>query len=240
MKAADVTIGKHVQITGRAKNLFIDSGTTIGDHVWLNVSFRDDMEICMKIGRCVLIGRQSMISTGGYLEIGDFCLFAPRVYVSDLDHIFSDPNQPILQQGATFGRSVIIEENCWLGINVVVTGNVTVGRGSVVAANSTVLKDVPPFSVVAGNPAKITKMYNAETKSWERIKNDEDIRRVLHTNNQIGLPSREEYRTILTKNAKISKIDPILAGPKLSFLSLAKYIHRSLINKQLLFKNTIK
>jgi len=230
MIAADVTIGHRVQITGRRNNLFIDTGTTVGDHVWLNISSPDNIETCMKIGRCVLIGRQSMLSTGGYFEIGDFCLFAPRVYVSDLDHIFSDPNQPIMQQGATFGRSVIIEENCWLGINAVVTGNVTVGRGSVVGANTTVLKDVPPFSVVAGNPAKIIKMYNAETNSWERIRHDEEIQRVLYANNQFGLPNREEYRAILTKNAQISKIDPSSAGPKLSVVSLLKKLYSWVID----------
>jgi hypothetical protein len=47
-------------------------------------------KIRMKIGKCVLVGRQSMISIGGYLEMGDYCVFAPRVYVSDADHIFTD------------------------------------------------------------------------------------------------------------------------------------------------------
>ena len=220
----DVTIGKHVQISGQ-KNIFIDSGSTIGDHSWLNVCVQDN-NIRMKIGRCVLIGRQSMVSTGGYLEIGDFCLFGPRITLSDVDHIFSDPNQPVIQQGAKLGRSIIIEENCWLGVNTVVTGNVTVGRGSVVAANSTVLKDVPPFSVVAGNPSKIVKMYNAMTMSWERTRNEEDLQRVVHINSQVGLPSREEYRAILLKNSKISIIEPHFGGPRTFLQDLVRNLFR--------------
>lgn len=225
MIASDVSIGKHVQIAGK-KNIFIDSGTTIGDHTWLNVCVQDD-KIRIRIGRCVLIGRQSMLSTGGYLEIGDFCLFGPRVTLSDVDHVFSNPSEPVIQQGATLGRSVIIEENCWLGVNTVVSGNVTVGRGCVVAANTTVLKDVPPFSVIAGTPSKIIKMYNAKTKLWERIRNENELQQVLHTNDDVGLPSREEYRAILANNAKILRIDPSFGGNKTSLLHFLKNLFNS-------------
>src|SRR5512140_1804472 len=118
---SNVTFGFFVQVIGM-RNVQIGEGSCIGDSVWLNVCIRDE-KVRMKIGKCVLVGRQSMISTGGYLEIGDHCVLAPRVYVSDADHVFTDIYQPILQQGATLGRSIIVEENCWIGINVVVTGN---------------------------------------------------------------------------------------------------------------------
>lgn len=210
----NVSFGDKVQIIG-LNNVTIGEGSCIADHVWLNVCIRDE-KIRMKIGKCVLVGRQSMISTGGYLEIGDYCVFAPRVYVADADHIFTDISKPIMQQGATLGRSVSIEENCWLGINVVVSGHVTVGRGSVVAANSVVVKDVPPFCVVAGNPTQVIKMFNPQTKSWERTKTDEDRQRILVARNAVHLPSREEYRQIILKNATFEKIDPIVAGRGIS------------------------
>lgn len=211
MRGRWVSIGSHVQVSGKA-NIYIGDGSTIGDNTWLAASPNDE-KIRMRIGRCVLVGRQSMLSTGGYMEIGDYCIFAPRVYISDADHVFSDPYQPIAQQGSTLGRSVIVEENCWLGINTVITGNITIGRGSVIAANTTVRKDIPPFSVVAGNPSKIFKMFNLETKIWERIFHDDDVQRIIKTNNEIGLPSREEYRLALTNNATISRIGPDAGGP---------------------------
>ena len=157
-----------------------------------------------------------MISTGGYLEIADYCVLAPRVYVSDADHVFDDIYQPILQQGATLGRSVIVEENCWLGINVVVAGNLTVGRCSIIAANAVVTKDVPPFSIMAGVPAKIIKMYNPATKEWEQIKDKSHVEQILKIRETAGIPNREEYKRILEKNAQIRHIDAIVAGKGIS------------------------
>jgi acetyltransferase-like isoleucine patch superfamily enzyme/2-polyprenyl-3-methyl-5-hydroxy-6-metoxy-1,4-benzoquinol methylase len=205
-----INIGKDVQIIG-LQNINIGEGSCIGDNVWLNVCIRDD-KIRMKIGNCVLIGRQAVISTAGYLEISDYCVLAPRVFVSDADHVFSDIYQPILQQGTTDNRSVIIEENCWLGMHSVASGNLTIGRGSVIAANAVVTKDVPPFSIMAGVPAKIVKMYNPATKEWERIKDEAHIEQILKIRESVGIPNREEYRKILEKNAHIRYIDPIVAG----------------------------
>lgn len=50
---------------------------------------------------------------------------------------------------------IILEQDVWLGTNVTVKGGVTIGEGSVVAAGSVVIKSIPPFSIVAGNPARI-------------------------------------------------------------------------------------
>jgi spore maturation protein CgeB len=209
-----ITIGKDVQIIG-LKNVYIGEGSCISDNVWLNICVRDK-RLRMKIGKCVLIGRQSVISTAGYLEIGDFCVLAPRVFVSDADHVFTDIYQPILQQGTTNNRSVIIEENCWLGIQSVASGNLTIGRGSVVAANAVVTKDVPPFSVVAGVPAKIIKMYNPLTKQWEKIIDETHRGHILKIREDVGIPSRDEYREILAKTATFRQIEPLIAGRSFS------------------------
>lgn len=206
----EVSFGDHVQILG-VKNITIGKGSCIGDNTWLNICLRDEV-VRMKIGTCVLVGRQGMISTGGYLDIGDYCVFAPRVYISDADHIFTDIMQPILQQGATMGRSVIVEENCWLGINTVISGNLTIGRGSVIGANAVVTRDVPPFSVVAGNPGQIIKMYSPQSNSWERTRTEADVQRVLEQRCTFGIPTREEYQRILHINTRIKELDPILTG----------------------------
>jgi acetyltransferase-like isoleucine patch superfamily enzyme/SAM-dependent methyltransferase len=205
-----VSFGAMIQLLGM-KNIAIGTGSCVGDSSWLNVCIRDD-RIRLKIGVCVLIGRQAVISTGGNLEIGDYCVFAPRVYISDADHIYTDIMQPILQQGATLNRTVVVEENCWLGINTVISGNLTVGRGSVIGANAVVTRDIPPFSVVVGNPAQIVKMYSPRTRSWERTHSEEDIQRILEERRLIGIPTREEYQHILRTNAVISRLDPILTG----------------------------
>jgi len=204
----EVSFGECVQILGIA-GVTIGAGTCIGDGSWLNVC---NPEARMTIGRTVLIGRYSMLSTAGTFEIGDFTILAPRVFVSDADHVVSDIYQPILQQGATEGREIVVEENCWLGINTVITGNLRVERCSIVAANSVVRSDVPAFSIVAGAPARLVKMFDPVTEQWESVGDEEKRLLVEAHRTERPLPDRETYRQILRERAAFHVLDPILAG----------------------------
>lgn len=205
-----VTLGTDVQILA-VRNVEIGEGSCVGDFSWLNVCVRDD-KVRMRIGRSVLIGRFSMVSTGGYLEIGDYCLFGPRVTVVDADHGFSDINRPYVEQTPTLGRSVVMEENCWVAAGAVIAGHLTVGRGSVIGANAVVTQDVPPFSVVVGHPGRIVKMYDPTTGRWEPAKTEDEQRRILENRARSPLPDRDRYRAILRQNAREKRIDPIVAG----------------------------
>lgn len=206
---AGVSFGLGVQMIGMA-NIAIGYGSCIGDNTWLNVCHRDG-ETRMKIGSCVLIGRNSMISAGGYLEIGDYCLFAPRVFVADADHVYSNIMRPYMDQGATAGR-IVVEENCWLGINAVVSGNVVVGRGCVVGANAVVTKDVPPFCVVAGSPARIIRMFDFASGAWVKVDGEGHLRELLAARAESPVPSREVYARMLRKNAVTKTVNPIVGG----------------------------
>lgn len=206
----NVTLGDGVQIIGAA-NVEIGRGSCIGDYSWLNVCDRD-ATIRMRIGVNVLVGRQSMVSTGGYLEIGDHCLFGPRCSVVDADHGIEDIFRPYGEQPATLGRSIVIEENCWLGAGAVVAGNLTVGRGSVIGANALVTKDVEPFSIVAGNPARLVKLYDPVTKRWERVDSEDCRARIDEHRRQSPLPERAAYREILRRNSRSNQVIPIVAG----------------------------
>jgi len=64
---------------------------------------------------------------------------------------------------------IIIEDECWIGANAVITAGVTIGKHSVIAAGSVVTKNIPPYSVAVGNPARVIKQYNFETKQWLRV-----------------------------------------------------------------------
>lgn len=59
--------------------------------------------------------------------------------------------------GPELGKSIVIEEDCWLGGNVIVLPGVTIGRGCTIGAGSVVTKNIPPFHVAAGNPARILR-----------------------------------------------------------------------------------
>lgn len=210
----NASFGSKVQVIG-IKGVSIGDGTCIGDQSWLNVAIRDKNKR-MNIGGNVLIGRHAVITTAEYLEIGDFCVLSPRVYISETDHVFNDLSKPILEQGVVKGKKVIIEENCWLGINSVIVGDLVIGRGSVVAANSVVKSTVPPFSVVAGSPARIVKMYNPKTENWERVKDEDDVKRIERERKDFEIPSRIDYKEILYSNCKMKRVHPILAGRGIS------------------------
>ena len=64
---------------------------------------------------------------------------------------------------------IIIEDDCWLGFESEILSGVHIGKHSIVAARAVVTHDVPPYCMVAGNPAKIIKKYNFETRRWERV-----------------------------------------------------------------------
>lgn len=72
--------------------------------------------------------------------------------------------QPLISKGP-----IIIDDDCWLGFGSEILSGVHIGKHSIVAARAVVTKDVPPYTIVAGNPAKIVKQYNFDTKQWEKV-----------------------------------------------------------------------
>jgi acetyltransferase-like isoleucine patch superfamily enzyme len=107
------------------------------------------------LGKEVYISRGATIGAVQLVEIGDYCLVGPGCYITDADHRFDDPEIPVPLQGMCSKGPTIIEDNVWLGANVVVTSGVRIGRRSVIGANSVVTNDIPPYSKVAGSPARV-------------------------------------------------------------------------------------
>jgi len=120
----------------------------------------------------VEIGSHTRIGIGnviiGPVTIKDHVILAQNIVMSGLNHVYEDVETPIHLQPVTT-KPIIIEEECWVGANAVITAGVTVGKHSVVAAGSVVTKDIPPYSIAVGNPARVIKSYNHETKSWEKV-----------------------------------------------------------------------
>ncbi len=111
----------------------------------------------MRIGEGTIINLGCMVAAAERIEIGAHCMFANHCFVTDADHRFEDPDQPITYQGMNPKGPVVIGDNCWFGANVVVTGGVTIGERTVVGANSVVTHDLPPGVIAAGAPAKVLK-----------------------------------------------------------------------------------
>lgn len=116
------------------------------------------------------ISRRSTISAKNRIHVGRNTIFGPSVVIVDHNLAFDDVTRPISQQGTTQGGTIRIEEGCWIGLGTVVVcdhGELVIGRHSVVGANSVLTRSVPPYSIVAGNPARILKHYNPSNGKWE-------------------------------------------------------------------------
>ena len=122
----------------------------------------------LEIGDHTYIGYNAHIMACGDMKIGSNVVIADKVYISDNQHGFQDVTRPIMPQPLTHPGPVIIEDEVWLGEGVCVMPNVKIGKHSVIGANSVVTKDIPPYSVAVGVPAKIIKRYNFETEQWEK------------------------------------------------------------------------
>ncbi len=93
---------------------------------------------------------------GGQIKIGNNVLVGPNVILRASNHNTESVDQAIRYQGHTPGQ-IVIEDDVWIGAGTLMLPNVTIGRGSVIGAGSVVTKDVAPYSVVAGNPAKFIR-----------------------------------------------------------------------------------
>lgn len=107
-----------------------------------------------------LIHAPTYIFVGKRVEIGERCLLARGITIMDTDwHKLAIGDEKPKEQA----KEVMIKDHCWIGQNVTILKGVTIGEGAVIGANSVVTKDVPPRTMVAGNPARVIK----ENVVWE-------------------------------------------------------------------------
>ncbi|KAF4126291.1 Acetyltransferase (isoleucine patch superfamily) [Geosmithia morbida] len=128
----------------------------VGGQVTVETPFTCDYGYNLIIGNNVAIARNCTISDVCEVRIGDNCVIGPNVsiFTSTLP---IDPKRRQGGQGPQSAKPIVIEENCWIAGGAMILAGRTIGKGSTVAAGSIVTKDVPPFTVVAGNPARVLR-----------------------------------------------------------------------------------
>lgn len=118
----------------------------------------------------IIIGKETTIQSGcqirGDVEVDDYCLFAPNIFISSGTHLYNKYKDLRIRQqdakfceenGTYFSDKITIGYDCWLGINTVITHGVKIGNEVVIGANAVVTKDIPDGKVAVGIPAKVIK-----------------------------------------------------------------------------------
>ena len=141
------------------------------EHAWLSVvASIDGIEPRLVIGDGCRIGRFASIACIGEVVFGPNVLTADRIFVGDTYHRYDDPTLPVLHQPAAIPARVVIGAGAFLGIGCSVLHGVTVGEGACVGAGAVVTEDIPPHSVVAGNPARVVKQWDPATGEWMSVR----------------------------------------------------------------------
>lgn len=107
----------------------------------------------IRVGRHVFVNQNCTFYDLGGLDIADDVLIGPNVSLITAGH----PVEPSQRRATTIGKPIVIERNVWIAAGATVIGGVTVGENSVVAAGAVVTRDVPPNTLVGGNPARVIR-----------------------------------------------------------------------------------
>lgn len=131
-------------------------------------------EKTLLIGKNCELGDMVHIVAHERVQIGDDCLFASKIFISDTEH--GNYSGSGLQSGLEtpprarklITKPVKIGNRVWLGENVCILSGVKLGDGCIIGANSVVTRDIPPGTIAVGIPAKVIKTWDESLKCWNR------------------------------------------------------------------------
>jgi acetyltransferase-like isoleucine patch superfamily enzyme len=107
----------------------------------------------IRVGHNVFINQIYTFYDLGGLDIANDVMIGPNVNILTTGH----PLEPSQRRTVTIGKPIVIEKNVWIAAGATIIGGITVGENSVVTAGSAVTKDVPPNTLVAGNPERVIR-----------------------------------------------------------------------------------
>lgn len=147
-----------------------------------NVDVTTTLSFNCTISKDIVVGVYSYIGPSCLIypkvRLGRFVMLANNVSIIGGDHYYKNPKLPIIFSGRDTINKTIIEDDVWIGASSIILCGVKIGRGSIIAAGSVVTKDVLPYTIVGGVPAKKIK---------NRFESDKDIE--IHSNMLLKNPN---------------------------------------------------
>ncbi|MCO4795630.1 MAG: acyltransferase [Bacteriovoracaceae bacterium] len=136
--------------------------------VGANTQIMEQVLLCanegvIRIGNNSWIGPQCLIYGNGHVRIGDHVMIAAKTSINTVSHNHAIIGLPMNLQGINTDR-VTIEDDVWIGLNATILQGVTIGKGSIIGAGAVVTKDIPPYSIAVGTPAKVISTRNPKVK----------------------------------------------------------------------------
>ncbi len=129
----------------------------------------------LRIGRNVQVNDYVHIGAVHSVTIGDRVLIASKVFITDHNHGYTkgpaphdSPDVPPIERRLAFAE-VVIEDDVWIGEFVSVLPGVRIGKGAIVGTMSVVSRDVEPYTLVAGSPARVLKRFDFGSSTWEKV-----------------------------------------------------------------------
>jgi serine acetyltransferase len=155
---SQIEIGNRVGILGDTYVMSQGSRICLQDRVSLSqgvdIRMQEDIYASLEIGEDTSLGPYVCVSGPGAIKIGRDCMIAAHCSIYANNHIFADREIPIRLQGVTC-EGIEIGHDCWIGSGARILDGVTIGKGSVIGAGAVVTRDIPPYSIAVGVPAKV-------------------------------------------------------------------------------------
>ena len=139
----------------------IEMGKNVVFHKGVNIVVSRNSKLIFKDKSWISYNSVIIASTGTKTIIGENTMFGGNCTIVSADHDICDV--PSLRETGHIVGDIIIGDNCWIGANCVITKGVTIGNGAIIGAGSIVTKDIPPYTIAVGAPARVMK--NRELKS---------------------------------------------------------------------------